>query len=252
MFEDRRIEIHSADHCVQKCKHCSHAADIAKPKIYRSDDYSSLFEIMSNQGVNWGTITVVGGEPFLNPWLYQLLFMARQYTNKVEVMTNCYWLRSEKDIEKHHKSLQLLDMLTITLYEPIINRIGRKEYNRLINLIGRRYKNLNISYFWNGEPVKDFGVIKFYDNPRPIINEECVFRNCLQLMPQGYLMRCCCGRRVPHHKAHDFFDVDGHIDKKALASWLSEPMIDLCNYCSIATDGVIFEKWEDQIILREA
>lgn len=242
-----RIEIHAVDHCTQKCEYCSHAADIAKPMIYRPEHYVPIFEIMDAQSVNWDVITVVGGEPFVSHRLAELIKPLKRYTGCVEVMTNCFWLRSEKDIEKYDKVLRLIDHLTITLYHPILDKIGRKEFNRLLEIVSNKYGNLHISFFGQGKPVEAFSVLKFYDEPKSIINLDCCFRDCIQLMPEGYLMRCCGGRRVPNHKSHDFFEVDGHIDRSALLAWLWEPIIGLCSYCSIATDGVVFEPWRNQI-----
>ena len=235
-----RVEIHAADHCVQKCEYCSHAADIAEPRLYSPEDYVPLFEIMDTQGVNWDIITIVGGEPFINPKLEELAVGVRPF-GRLEIMTNCFWLRSEEDIDKYDGLLRLIGRLTITLYQSIIDQIG--DFNRLISIIRTRYPRLRISYFHFGTYVTDFTKVEFYDDPRPIINEECGFRDCLQLMPEGYLMRCCASRRVLNHEAVDRFYVDGHINKLALIKWMQEPTIDLCNYCNIATKGLTIEPW---------
>ena len=237
-----RVEIHAADHCVQKCKYCSHAADTAEPRSYDPEDYTPLFEIMDVQGVNWDIITIVGGEPFLNPRLGELMAGVRPF-GRLEVMTNCFWLRSEEDIDRYDEPLRLMNRLTVTLYKPIISRIGLKEFNRLINIIREKYLHLRIGYFHFGTKVQKFTKVEFYDDPRPIINKECGFRDCLQLMAEGYLMRCCASRRVPNHEAIDHFYIDGHIDKLALVKWMEEPIIDLCSYCNIATEGLIVEPW---------
>lgn len=239
-----RIEIHAADHCTQACRYCSHAADIAPKRCYGPEDYVPHLASMHLQGITWRTIDVLGGEPFLAPRFDELLAGVRRYTPTLGCMTNAFWLRSELDIESFDVVFQLLDNMIVTLYTPIVERNGGLEnVRRLLGIIRERHPKLKIWHFYD-QPVTHFAAVEFHDDRREIVNTQCNFRDCVQLMPDGKLMRCCFARRVERDFAADMtFDIIGDINKQALREWLSRDVLDLCHHCSLATKGLEFVEW---------
>jgi len=243
----KRIEIHAADHCVQKCQHCSHAADLVeRPRFYGPDDYVPWLESMAKQGIGWAHIDILGGEPFLNPNLYELAKAVQPYCINMGIMTNCYWLRSEEDIEKYHHILRLFKSIIISLYPPLVERCGGLEnVLRLVDIMRKRFPYVEKWHFGGQLQFVDyFATIKFSDTPRPIINTACQLRYCAVLRAEGYIIQCCAGLRVPSHPAKELiFDVSGKINKAALEGWLDRSLLDLCRYCSIATEGTKPVPW---------
>jgi len=239
-----RIEIHAVDHCVQRCHYCSHAADLVdQPRFYGPEHYVPLFESMAKQGIGWTHIDILGGEPFLNPRLYELAKTVKSFCANLGLMTNCFWLRSEEDIEKYHHILRLFKAIIITLYEPIVEKCGGLEnVLRLIGIMQRQFPYVD-RWCFGEKPqlVREFARIQFYDVPRPIVYSDCLLRSCAVLRSEGYIVQCCAALRVPNHRARDLtFDVSDEIDTAALERWLNRPVLDLCHYCSIAADGLPF------------
>ena len=70
-------------------------------------------------------------------------------------------------------------------------------------------------------------------------------KGCAVLRPEGYIVQCCVGLRDLTHKAKELtFDVSGKINVAALEGWLDRDVLDLCHYCTIATDGLRQVPWE--------
>lgn len=235
------------DHCVQKCQHCSHAADLAeRPRFYEPDDYVPWFESMAKQGIGWAHIDILGGEPFLNPNLYELVKAVEPYGTNLGIMTNCFWLRSEEDIEKYYHILRLFKSVIISLYPPLVEQCGGLEnVFRLIDIMRKKLPCVQRWHFGDQLRIIDyFAAIEFSDKPRPIINRECQLRYCAVLRSEGHIIQCCAGLRVPSHPAKELtFDVSGKINKAALEGWLDRSLLDLCRYCSTATEGIKWVPW---------
>lgn len=241
-----RIEIHAVDHCVQKCQHCSHAADIAPKATYNPSDYDHLFQNIYNHGIRWQFISILGGEPFINPNLLALIEMCKKYTNNVEVMTNLFWLKTPESIDENEEILNTLDRLTITYYRPIFRKNGgRKTVLNLVEQIKEKHPNLHIHQFGpKNAVVRHFAKMEFHEESKPTINEDCNMRGCKQLMHTGELLGCCAARRVPDYPAVDKFRIDTKFDPMELNDWYTKPMLDLCNHCSIATEGIKRQLWQ--------
>lgn len=245
-----RLEIHAADHCTQACAHCSHAADLADPRVYRWEEYSPWLNNMSRHGIQWEAIDILGGEPFISPHLGPLAEILRQYTPRLGIMSNLYWLTSEESIAKRDQILRNIDSMVVTYYRPIVTRLGGlEEIQRLLEIIRSRY-GIHVWHF-NPGIVDAFATFEFHQDPRPIVSPECNFRDCVQLLADGRLLRCCVARRVlagERHVARDVlsdatYDVGGTIDRDELLAWLARPLIRLCSHCSHATADLRMEPW---------
>ena len=243
-----RIEIHAADHCVLKCRHCSHAADIAPKRLYRAAEYQPWFELLSRSGVKFGQIELLGGEPFMNRHLAEYVDLGHRYSDRVGAMSNLFWLKDEKSIERHATVLSKLNFLIVTLYTPLVEKCGGLEnVQRLVAVMEKRFPNLKISHFTPKlKPIKRFGEIEFSKDAMPIIQRKCAFRGCKQLMHDGTVIGCAPARRVINWPEVDRFDLKlKPFNPSKFVSWFNKPVLDLCKHCSIATKGTTMVPWSE-------
>lgn len=89
-----RIEVSITDRCNLNCAYCSHYASLCKDTKDMSvatfgGDIAVLGEL-TNDGRELGTLGILGGEPFLHPQLYDMLYIARKYLpfSRVRLTTN--------------------------------------------------------------------------------------------------------------------------------------------------------------------
>lgn len=235
-----KIEIHAADHCVQRCKMCSHAADMAPKKLYGPEDYVKSFERLKEKGIKIKQIEILGGEPFINPRLEEIVDMARNFTDSVAIMSNMFWLKSFYDIDVRASIFDKIQVLVSTFYEPLVEKCGG--YDKTMYLFGRlkhRWQKIDYVSFVNGI-VTSFASFEFSDEPKPIIRSKCAFRGCKQLLHDGRVLGCCAARRVMYTRPEiiDVFDLNTDFDPKDFIKWYYRKTINLCNYCSIATEGL--------------
>lgn len=89
-----RIEVSVTDRCNLNCAYCSHYASLCKDTRDMSvatfgGDIAVLGEL-TKDGRELGTLGILGGEPFLHPQLYDMLYIARKYLpfSRVRLTTN--------------------------------------------------------------------------------------------------------------------------------------------------------------------
>jgi len=211
-------------------------------KTYSISIYLPWIKKLKHLGFEIDVMAALGGEPFLHPCLDKFLSLVKPHANRLETMSNLYWLRGEQDIESKQKVLTQLDRLVVTYYKPYCERVGGVEQiKRLVQLIGEKHPHLQV-HETRGGMVETFAAVEFSADSKPIKGEKCSFRNCLNLLKDGRLMRCCFVRRVLAGDtraggARDLtFNLGGDVDRDKLEQWLTE-FPDICSYCSIAQDG---------------
>lgn len=240
-----QIEIHAADHCVQKCKWCSHAADIAPRKFYSRAEFEPWFQRLQSRDIYINRIQILGGEPFLNRELADLCDMARLYASTVLVMSNMYWLKSEADLEKHEATLRKIDEIVVTVYKPIVDHCGGLDnVQRLIGILQQRFPHLRlISFTEMGKPIEQFGRIEFHEEPLTII-QSCHYVRCKNLLPDGTILGCCAMRRIPQRtEIIDSWKLSSNFDVEKFMQWYNADKLMTCKYCSVATKGEQLEPW---------
>jgi hypothetical protein len=240
----QKIEIHAADHCVQKCHHCSHAADIAPRKNYTPDDFQPHFQNLQDHGIHWKEINILGGEPFLCPDLAELTKMCKKYGNTIGIMSNMYWLREEASVEEHREVLTNADALYYTLYHTLLEKNGGlHRVKELIGIIRKTYPHLAVRPLGQAGPITSFAKVEFHDDPKPIINQSCHFRKCKQLLSNGQILGCCAALRIPGWPEIDQYDITGKFNVREFINWYRKPILNLCSHCCIATEGVTPTPW---------
>jgi hypothetical protein len=125
-------------------------------------------------------IRLNGGEPFLHPNLLHWVKLIKEASGaQVGIFTNGFWLRSQKDIEKHYNILKELSFLLISQYP------GRISKDKLLLEITDLVPIIDI-------PIRnDF--YKFEFSERRTSYCSCGFGSNPHLLPDGRLMRCPVG-----------------------------------------------------------
>lgn len=94
------VEIHLAEHCNLNCQYCSHFSQLAEEEFANIEvferDIKRLREL-SNGEINM--ISLMGGEPLLNPNCERFFELTRKYFNKtkIKLVTNGILLLKQKD-----------------------------------------------------------------------------------------------------------------------------------------------------------
>tara|TARA_R100000008_G_scaffold84430_2_gene71803 strand:+ start:16678 stop:17445 length:768 start_codon:yes stop_codon:yes gene_type:complete len=239
------IEIHSVDHCTLSCNYCSHDAENADVKSYSAEDYDRWFDKLTKKGILFDNISIAGGEPLINKKLPELISMSRRYTNqRVATMTNGWWLSSDNSVRKQADRLVGVDDLCVTIYRPYVEKFGGlSAVEERLDYLQELMPGLNIVR-WGQRIVRDFGKIEFTNEKKDTVPDfYCAFMGCKQLLHTGILLGCCASRRVISMPAVDKFSIQADFSKEEFVSWYNKNPLDLCNHCSIGTEGVTYVEW---------
>jgi MoaA/NifB/PqqE/SkfB family radical SAM enzyme len=118
------VEIHLADHCNLNCKYCSHFSSIADKKFYDLHKFTKDIARLSKiTGKNIKKISLLGGEPLLNPKVCEYMSITRQYfpQTAIRLLTNGTLLSSQNNYFWENLSKNDIK-LTISSYPIDINR----------------------------------------------------------------------------------------------------------------------------------
>ena len=239
------IEIHSVDHCTLSCNYCSHDAENADVRSYSPQDYERWINKLTEKETLFNNISIAGGEPLINKELPQLISMCKKYTNHiVSTMTNGWWLSSNESVKKQADRMTELDTLSVTVYKPYVEKFGGLDaVQDRLEYLQELLPKLNILR-WGQRIVRDFGKIEFTDEKKETVpGFYCAFMGCKQLLHTGILLGCCSSRRVITKPQVDKFNIQQDFYKHDFISWYNRNPLNLCNYCSIATEGATYVPW---------
>jgi organic radical activating enzyme len=115
-----RIHVYLTSHCNLNCKGCRSFSPINRPDYYRYDEYYKDIEQMKSLGVHLNFVNFTGGEPFLNPDLFDILKVTRATFPGaiIQVFTNGTLLKNISD--KDMKLLIELDVTTVITEYPVV------------------------------------------------------------------------------------------------------------------------------------
>jgi hypothetical protein len=94
-----RLELHLADGCNLHCRGCNHFSDFLKGGLLSLEDARAQLEPWSKR-IALNQLTLLGGEPALNPQLVSIIRLARQLfpTTPISVVTNGFLLNRHADL----------------------------------------------------------------------------------------------------------------------------------------------------------
>lgn len=231
------IELHTVDFCNLNCKGCAHFSPLFEKKIpdfnIRIRDLFLLKELFCRILM----VSLLGGEPLLNPELHQYLIEARKYfpNEEIQIITNGILLLKVDD-----KLLKIISENRITVviseYEPT---------HKIIAKIEERLQKFQIDY-----SVREMGIKERFNRPLSIVansryNKKCISEGCTAIC-DGKIARCPTllyinkfnekfGQTLPDYGILDLMD---YKDGQTLLNKLKEK-VPLCKYC---IDNEI--KWE--------
>jgi len=241
------MELSVADHCNLNCKGCAFFSNIVDgesffdPEQFKSD-ITRLAELFGNIRI----LTLLGGEPFLNPNLPQFIYQARKAfpKSKIRVVTNGLLCKNMSDelIEAFKDNDALLH---ITLYKPLFDKI--ENLTQMLDAKGIRYLvGCQVTQFFTAFRVQgDSDVKKAFS--------LCARKRCTYLSA-GHLSICSLpillkffdrhfGKTLSESMVNDKIDIyDSSINGFLIKKILSKP-ISACKYCSNSE----FFEWEQAL-----
>lgn len=89
------IEIHPVDYCNNNCRWCNnHSPHIASREQYSAGQYIQWLDMMLAANIDFGDISIMGGEPFMHDNLTAFVYELRKHypQRKIMLSTNGFWL----------------------------------------------------------------------------------------------------------------------------------------------------------------
>ena len=121
------MELSVADHCNLNCKGCAFFSNIVdEESFFKLDQFKSDISRLAELFGNIRILTLLGGEPLLNPDLPQFIYEARKAfpKSKIRVVTNGL-LCKNMDQELIDVFVENDALLHITLYKPLFPTIDK-------------------------------------------------------------------------------------------------------------------------------
>ncbi len=232
------LDIHVANHCNMNCEACSHFSPLAKDHwMISADRFENNVAQLHTKIKNICSISMLGGEPLLNPDLPILLEIIRRYYPYANIMlaTNAILLESMAgnlidSIKKNRITV------SISLYPPLFGKaedfvrfLRCKEIPFTISKIEKFERKLFSKAFINGtEMTKNCGHIMCLRDNRIGRCSEALFTDYYN---DAY------GEELPVDKGIDIYGPESAFE---LIQKLREPL-ELCNQCC-ARDHY-YEEW---------
>ena len=133
----KQIELHPVDHCTLRCEGCQHGSPFLPRRVYTPEEYLPHLETLATFA-DWPVASYSGGEPFLHPNLADFIrqsFLGRE----VWIFTNGFWLTQTAWLETASEVLPLCTMLNVSRYPVYVERIGRDEWHRRLDMLRKRF-----------------------------------------------------------------------------------------------------------------
>lgn len=239
----RWFELHAVDHCNLNCLNCNHHSLFFKKKEYQSNDYIPFIDEMIYRNIEFETIQILGGEPFLHSNLPDFVTTIKnRYQKNIHVTTNGFWLG--KDYSKYDDLFKIINKMFISIYPTIENAIGREKLLSVINEIKSKY-NFEIILRDN---IKKFMEIKFTSTPEPPTSFCHAQGNCTNLLPNGKLARCGVGAYANKNPSvtaeflnnNDDMFYDLTIDDgRDFKLWKEKYPLNSCNFCTMWKENLV-------------
>lgn len=232
------VEVHAVDHCNNHCDSCHNYSPFAPRRNYAAEEYFDGLDILTLNKVNYVTISIMGGEPFLHPDLTAFAdALQRRYAKYLICTTNCFWL-SEEDIDHYEPLWRLLTTLTVSVYPNIVKKLGGMDrFKELLQYLKSRYPRLHVHM-----PDKFvFRRLSFYEEPEPV-TLHCPNAECTCLLPDARLARCGAGAFQHFSQTTSagfaasqdmFYDLNA-FDWQSFWFWRKRYPLDACSYCGLS------------------
>jgi organic radical activating enzyme len=235
------LAVHLADHCNLNCKGCDHFAPLADKHILMTEDIEEDFIQLSKKALI-GELSLMGGEPLLNPYIEEHIELSRRYfpDTHIKVVTNGLLLLSREDsfwntCRKHNIEI-------VTTKYPISNTYYDKCKKKAVD------KDVKFSFYLDtGTAVKKS--FKVVINPEGDLNKaEYNFKSCFhnnaqrRFLKAGRIYPCTIAPNIIHFNKFFGYDIpiseEDSIDIYSISSerdiheFFNSP-IPFCRYCNV-------------------
>ncbi|MGX9365366.1 radical SAM protein [Desulfoplanes sp. PS50] len=234
------LEVHAVDHCNHNCRWCHNYSPFAPSKDYEAKDYFDGLDVLKKKNIQYHSLSIMGGEPFLHPDLIRFAYaLLERYRKPLMLTTNGFWL-SREDIHLYKDLWPMITSLRVSRYPTIIHRLGGEEnVARMLGIIKKYNKNIYIDFC----DKAIFNELKFLNKPvTPQV--YCGNAECTALLPDMRMGRCGAGaysRFAPKEMLSDQFLASKDMmydlrqfDGSSFWLWRSRYPLDACSYCNFS------------------
>lgn len=243
-----RCEVHACEHCNLNCKGCYHFSPLAKEEFLQVDEWEKdckrLSELYNGE---MEFISLMGGEPLLNPNITKLLEITRKFfpIGDVSIITNGILLNT---MDEEFWKICRKNRVTIRQTKYPIKLDFKKIEEKA------KKEEVSFQYFNVGNRSLGYQPITLDGNENALDNYHNCYRvNTCVAFSHGKLYSCFVPAHVHHLKNYFSLDIDisesDGVDiykvknAKEIEEKLNEPM-KMCRYCKrdkVIRDGL---KWE--------
>ncbi len=258
-FVMKHIEIHIAEHCNLKCKHCYHFSCIAQKEFYDLDKFKQDMKQMSFVFKRrLSHLQLLGGEPLLNPQINEYVKISRKYfpNTRIGITTNGILLDDMN--ESFWKTLNENDVSIVPSIYPI-----KINWKSILDKAEKYDVKLYASYKTNEKLTQDnieknrktsFSKIKLRQKGSndTVHQLNCKKRFIRYVMQEGKLYICPTVAYIRHLNKKfntnfvvtedDYLDLYKIKNTNEIKTFLEKPSLHFCKYCERGIEKV---KWEN-------
>lgn len=240
-----KLEFQVTDHCNLKCRGCSHFSNLVDDEVFYDveqfrKDITRLSELLRIK-----TISVLGGEPLLNPDLAEIIDIIKTaFPNDTEIQIITNGLLLERMSDKLISTIREKGVtLLISQYKPTLKRISHID-----DFLQSHMLSYRLTGSVEGGSFNKFKNLKGNSNPQWAL-KVCGRSDCTFMSP-NHISRCGFPYFVKYFNKYFNYDItqedlinihDEKLTGIKLKAMLLKPMR-ICSYC---TEPVEFE-WERQ------
>lgn len=176
-------------------------------------------------------------------------FKKRYDPMNIQVITNGFWMKSDKEIDKRSMILDRVNRLVITRYP---NMMPKEKFLQSLETIRKRHRfsfdeSVEKGYAKNVDcnlevwEVDRWCSFEFLENPSQVDKFCEAQANCTQLLSDGRLARCATAayadknplatRQFLDNRKDIFFDIEN--DTRSISEWRYKWPMDACQYCTM-------------------
>jgi hypothetical protein len=183
------LEVHAVDHCNHNCRWCHNYSPFSPQKSYEANDYFDGLDVLKKNNIQYHSISIMGGEPFLHTNLIGFAYaLLERYRKPLMLTTNGFWL-SNDDIYLYKDLWPIINSLRVSRYPTIMHKLGGERNVKAMLQVIRKY-NPNIFIDFCNKTT--FNKLEFWNSPKdPQV--YCGNAECTALLPDMRMGRCGAG-----------------------------------------------------------
>ena len=231
------INLLAVEHCNNSCRFCSTSSPFAGKQTYSADAFLPWLELLTREGIEFSSIAITGGEPFLHRDLFGFISKLNEHFphKQIGLTTNFSWA-SESRIKQVAPDLKSLDRMLISKYPNVVTKLGGEErFNSLVKLVREFSPHLKVAVA-DAEYMIAWELHPNAREPKAF----CCTSDCYVLRPNGRISHCSVGvgletrpefLQIAAKCKEMLYDLNNGV--AGLLSWSRKYPFDLCSYCTL-------------------